>query len=46
MTKGHVFNALGESLDVPTSELDIAERWSIRRSPPLDQLEPRTELFD
>ena len=46
VTKGHVFNALGESLDVPTSELNITERWSIHRDPPpLDQLEPRTELF-
>ena len=46
VTKGHVFNALGESLDVPTSSLKIEERWSIHRDPPpLDQLEPRTELF-
>ena len=46
VTKGHVFNALGESLDVPTSSLKITERWSIHRDPPpLDQLEPRTELF-
>ena len=46
VTKGHVFNALGESLDVPTSSLNITERWSIHRDPPpLDQLEPRTELF-
>src|SRR6201995_279256 len=46
VTKGHVFNALGESLDVPTSSLDIEERWPIHRDPPpLDQLEPRTEMF-
>ena len=46
VTKGHVFNALGESLDVPTSSLDITERWPIHRDPPpLDQLEPRTEMF-
>ena len=46
VTKGHVFNALGESLDVPTSSLKIEERWSIHRDPPpLDQLEPRTEMF-
>src|SRR5271166_4758164 len=46
VTKGHVFNALGESLDVPTSELNIEERWGIHRDPPpLDQLEPRTEMF-
>src|SRR5579872_3152998 len=46
VTKGHVFNALGESLDVPTSSLNITERWPIHRDPPpLDQLEPRTEMF-
>ena len=46
VTKGHVFNALGESLDVPTSSLDITERWPIHRDPPqLDQLEPKTEMF-
>jgi F-type H+/Na+-transporting ATPase subunit beta len=46
VTKGHVFNVLGESLDVPTSSLDITERWPIHRpAPPLDQLEPKTEMF-
>src|SRR5246500_519146 len=46
VTKGHVFNALGESLDVPTSSLDITERWPTPRPPPpLDQLEPRTQTF-
>ena len=34
VTKGHVFNALGESLDVPTSSLNIEERWPIHRDPP------------
>src|ERR1700712_2751547 len=28
VTLGHVFNTLGETLDVPTSSLDIKERWS------------------
>jgi F-type H+-transporting ATPase subunit beta len=46
VTKGHVFNVLGETLDVPTSSLKITERWPIHRDPPpLDQLEPRTEMF-
>src|SRR6201996_3780480 len=46
VTKGHVFNALGESLDVPSSSLNITERWSIHREPPpFDQLEPKTEPF-
>src|SRR3974390_2143659 len=45
VTKGHVFNALGESLDVPTSSLNVTERWPIHRDPPaLDQLEPRTQM--
>jgi len=46
VTKGHVFNVLGETLDVPTSSLNVTERWPIHRDPPpLDQLEPRTEMF-
>jgi F-type H+-transporting ATPase subunit beta len=47
VTKGHVFNVLGESLDVPTASLHITERWSIHRDPPpFDQLEPRTEILE
>ena len=46
ITKGHVFNTLGETLDVPTASLNITERWAIHRPPPaFDQLEPRTEMF-
>ena len=46
VTKGHVFNVLGQSLDVETSTLDIKERWPIHRSaPPYDQLESKTEMF-
>jgi F-type H+/Na+-transporting ATPase subunit beta len=46
VTKGHVFNALGEPLDVPRSSLKVTERWPIHRSaPPLDQLESKTEMF-
>jgi F-type H+/Na+-transporting ATPase subunit beta len=46
VTKGHVFNVLGETLDVPTSSLKVEERWPIHRlAPPLDQLEPKTEMF-
>src|SRR5260370_2753507 len=46
VTKGHVFNALGETLDVPSSSLDITARWPIHRDPPpLDHLEPRTGMF-
>ena len=47
VTKGHVFNVLGEPLDVEASSLEITERWGIHRpSPPFDQLEPRTEILE
>jgi F-type H+-transporting ATPase subunit beta len=47
ITKGHVFNVLGETLDVPTSSLKVSERWPIHRDPPaFDQLEPRTEILE
>ena len=47
VTKGHVFNALGESLDVPTASLDVKERWPIHRAAPaFDQLESKTETFE
>ena len=46
VTKGHVFNALGQTLDVPIASLNVTERWPIHRpAPPLDQLEPKTEMF-
>ena len=46
ITKGHVFNTLGETLDVPIASLNVTERWTIHRPPPaFDQLEPRTEMF-
>jgi F-type H+-transporting ATPase subunit beta len=47
VTKGHVFNVLGETLDVDSSSLEITERWSIHRDPPpFDQLEPRTQILE
>jgi F-type H+-transporting ATPase subunit beta len=46
VTKGHVFNALGEPLDVDIASLNVTERWPIHRlAPPLDQLESKTEMF-
>ena len=46
ITKGPVWNTLGEPLDVDKSTLDIKERWGIHRSaPPFDQLESKTEVF-
>jgi F-type H+/Na+-transporting ATPase subunit beta len=47
VTKGHVWNVLGETLDVPTASLKITERWGIHRNPPaFDQLEARTEILE
>jgi len=47
VTKGHVWNTLGEPLDVPAASLDIKERWGIHRQPPtFDQLEAKTEVFE
>jgi F-type H+-transporting ATPase subunit beta len=47
VTKGHVWNVLGEPLDVDPSTLEISERWPIHRDPPpFDQLESKTEMFE
>jgi len=44
--KGHVYNALGECLDVPGYGDDL-ERWGIHRKPPaFDQLEGKTEMLE
>jgi F-type H+/Na+-transporting ATPase subunit beta len=46
VAKGHVFNVLGEPLDVPADSLKVTKRWPIHRPPPpLDQLESKTEMF-
>jgi F-type H+-transporting ATPase subunit beta len=47
VTKGHVWNVLGEPLDVPAASLQVTERWGIHRDPPpFDQLESRTEILE
>jgi F-type H+-transporting ATPase subunit beta len=47
VTLGHVFNVIGEPLDVPASDLDITERWEIHRAAPaFDTLEPKAEMFE
>ena len=47
VVKGHVWNVLGQALDVDTASLKITERWGIHRDPPpFDQLEPRTEILE
>jgi F-type H+/Na+-transporting ATPase subunit beta len=47
VTKGHVFNTIGDCLNLKEGEeLDITERWPIHRNAPaFDQLEPKTEMF-
>ncbi|HET7355439.1 MAG TPA: F0F1 ATP synthase subunit beta, partial [Nocardioidaceae bacterium] len=46
-TLGHVFNAIGECLNLEEGEkLDVQERWGIhRKAPAFDQLESKTEMF-
>ena len=48
VTKGHVFNMLGECLNLEEGEkLDVKERWGIhRKAPAFDQLESKTEMFE
>src|SRR5919107_272188 len=47
VTKGHVFNALGEVLNADPSTLDVQERWPIHRRPPaFADLEPKTEMLE
>jgi F-type H+-transporting ATPase subunit beta len=47
VTKGHVWNVLGEPLDADPKSLEIKERWPIHRQPPkFDELEAKTEVFE
>src|SRR5690349_10001520 len=47
VTKGHVFNALGEVLDVDRATFEVTERWPIhRQAPAFDQLDSKTEMFE
>jgi F-type H+-transporting ATPase subunit beta len=44
---GHVYNVLGDPLDVPADQVHAEERWPIHRNPPpFDELEPKTEMFE
>jgi F-type H+-transporting ATPase subunit beta len=47
-TLNHVWNVIGEPLDVPESQItNIADRWDIHRdAPPFDQLEPKAQMFE
>jgi F-type H+-transporting ATPase subunit beta len=47
VTKGHVFNVLGEVLNADESKLEINERWEIhRKAPAYAELEPKTEMLE
>jgi F-type H+/Na+-transporting ATPase subunit beta len=48
VTKGHVFNALGDCLNLKDGEqLEVKERWGIhRKAPAFDQLESKTQMFE
>jgi F-type H+-transporting ATPase subunit beta len=47
VTKGKVFNTLGQILNHPEAESEITERWPIhRKAPSFDQLESKTEMFE
>jgi F-type H+-transporting ATPase subunit beta len=47
VTKGRVFNAIGEVLNLEEGErFEVTERWPIhRKSPAFDSLESKTEMF-
>jgi F-type H+-transporting ATPase subunit beta len=47
VTLGHVFNVIGECLNLEKDEkLEITERWPIhRKAPAFDSLESKTEMF-
>jgi F-type H+-transporting ATPase subunit beta len=48
VTKGHVFNTIGDCLNLEEGEeLDIETRWPIhRKAPAFDALEAKTEMFE
>ncbi|NLS08525.1 F0F1 ATP synthase subunit beta [Nesterenkonia sp. MY13] len=45
--KGHIFNVLGETLDMPIEDLEVEERWPIHREAPnFAALEGSTEMLE
>jgi len=47
VTLGHVWNVIGEPLDVAADTLEIKERWEIHRPPPaFSDLEPSSQMFE
>ncbi|MBM3694592.1 MAG: F0F1 ATP synthase subunit beta [Actinobacteria bacterium] len=46
-TLGHIFNVLGETLDVPEGSLVPADRWPIHRpAPPFEEVGAQREMFE
>ena len=44
---GHVYNVLGEPLDVELDQIQPSDWWPIHREPPpFDELEPKTQMFE
>ena len=47
VTLGHIFNVLGEPLDVPADSLDVTVRWPIHRpAPAFSELSSQREIFE
>lgn len=48
ITKGHVFNVVGDCLNLKDGEhLEVKDRWPIhRKAPTFDELEPETKMFE
>ncbi|MEM9889581.1 MAG: F0F1 ATP synthase subunit beta [Actinomycetota bacterium] len=47
VTLGHIWNVMGEPLDVPMDEVDVDTRWDIHRSAPsFDSLAPTKEVLE
>jgi F-type H+/Na+-transporting ATPase subunit beta len=47
VTKGRVWNVIGECLNQDASQFTVEERWQIhRKAPAFDQLEPKTEMLE
>ena len=47
VTKGRVWNVIGECLNEDISNLEIKERWPIhRQAPAFDELEPKTQMLE
>ncbi|MGI9017459.1 MAG: F0F1 ATP synthase subunit beta [Euzebya sp.] len=44
---GHVYNVLGEPLDVDIDQISPSDWWPIHRdAPPFDELEPQAKMFE